>query len=140
MRHRLNDTDVVSELLDGEVIVIHLHSGTYYSMQANAADVWSALVAGWTVDEIADHAAAAGLGDRAALGADVARFVASLETEGLLAAAAPDAAAGPVDFLSPTPWVAPELQVYTDMQDWMLVDPIHEVAEEGWPIRPTDEK
>ena len=49
-------------------------------------------------------------------------------------------AAGPVEFLSPSPWIAPELQVYTDMQDWMLVDPIHEVAEEGWPIRPTDEK
>jgi hypothetical protein len=29
MHYRLNDKDVVSEVLDGEVIVIHLQSGTY---------------------------------------------------------------------------------------------------------------
>jgi hypothetical protein len=30
------------------------------------------------------------------------------------------------------PFKAPELQKYTDMQDFLLVDPIHETDEAGW--------
>ena len=31
------------------------------------------------------------------------------------------------------PFVAPVLQKHTDMQDLLLLDPIHEVDETGWP-------
>ena len=54
MHYRLNDKDVVSEVLDGEVIVIHLQSGTYYSTLASGADIWNALLSGRSVEEIAD--------------------------------------------------------------------------------------
>jgi hypothetical protein len=30
-------------------------------------------------------------------------------------------------------WSAPTLEVFTDMQDLLLFDPIHEVGPEGWP-------
>jgi len=33
----------------------------------------------------------------------------------------------------PLPWQLPVVQVYTDMQDLLLFDPIHEVGPEGWP-------
>jgi hypothetical protein len=31
------------------------------------------------------------------------------------------------------PWEAPIFEVYTDMQDLLLFDPIHEVDNSGWP-------
>jgi len=31
------------------------------------------------------------------------------------------------------PFVKPILQKYTDMADLLLLDPIHEVGEQGWP-------
>jgi hypothetical protein len=31
------------------------------------------------------------------------------------------------------PYAAPTLQKHTDMQDLLLLDPIHEVDETGWP-------
>ena len=32
--------------------------------------------------------------------------------------------------------VEPQLSSYTDMQELLLLDPIHEVDESGWPNRP----
>jgi hypothetical protein len=38
-----------------------------------------------------------------------------------------------------TPYLAPVLNAYSDMKDLLLLDPIHDVAEEGWPIpKPVD--
>ena len=38
-----------------------------------------------------------------------------------------------------TAFVAPALHVYTDMQEFMLVDPLHDVDEvAGWPHAKTD--
>jgi hypothetical protein len=31
-------------------------------------------------------------------------------------------------------FIPPKLRKYTDMQDLLLLDPIHEVDEQGWPI------
>ena len=31
------------------------------------------------------------------------------------------------------PFVPPTLEKYTDMQDLVLLDPVHEVDERGWP-------
>jgi hypothetical protein len=39
MRYQISDRDLVSEVLDGEVIIIHLRSGTYYSLLASGADI-----------------------------------------------------------------------------------------------------
>jgi hypothetical protein len=35
-------------------------------------------------------------------------------------------------------WEAPKLTVYEDMQDLLLLDPIHDVDETGWPARKQD--
>jgi len=35
------------------------------------------------------------------------------------------------------PFVAPVLERYEDMQDFLLVDPIHEVDDSGWPNKKT---
>ena len=46
----------------------------------------------------------------------------------------PRSASGPVDEpVGRTPFVDPALEKYTDMQDFLLVDPIHEVSDAGWP-------
>jgi hypothetical protein len=138
MRYQPNDKSVVSEVLDGEVIVIHLTSGTYYSMQASAADVWIALAGGWSVEAIVDRLAADEAGERPRIDAEIARFVAELVEEDLVLPVETETGAPVTDFQPQGNYASPELQKYTDMQDWMLVDPIHEVTEEGWPIRGTD--
>ena len=40
-RVRVNGPDVMHETIDGEVIVINLTSGNYYSVRGVGADIWS---------------------------------------------------------------------------------------------------
>ena len=48
MRHRINSPQVVNETIQGEAIVIHLGTGTYYSLQGTGAAIWDARSAGVT--------------------------------------------------------------------------------------------
>ena|SRR6476660_8869681 len=57
-----------------------------------------------------------------------------------LHATGPKSSSRPDDLGTAAAFVTPELHKYTDMQELLLVDPIHEVAEEGWPFRNTTER
>jgi Coenzyme PQQ synthesis protein D (PqqD) len=121
---------VVSEVIDGEVVAIDLESGRYYSLEGPAARAWEAIQSGEDMEGIA-----AAVGAEAGISADDARpdvdaFVAELLAEGLLVDGdgTASAAAGPGR-------VALVLNRYTDMQDLMVLDPIHDVDETGWPNR-----
>ena len=138
MRYRLNDKDVISEVLDGEVIIIHLPSGTYYSTLASGADIWNALLSGHSVTEIADWLAAGARNER--MHAEVIQFVSELAAENLIVPTDDDPIARSDGLETAAAFVTPELHKYTDMQELLLVDPIHEVTEEGWPLRSTTEK
>ena len=35
------------------------------------------------------------------------------------------------------PWAAPTLERFTDLQSLLLLDPIHDVDDSGWPRQPT---
>jgi hypothetical protein len=140
VRFRLNDGDVVSEVLDGEVIVIHLQSGTYYSMLASAADIWNALLSGRSVEEITDWLAQDANVERAHIATEVAQFVSNLVAENLLVPTVGKPTQSRDGWETAAAYATPELHKYTDMQEMLLVDPIHEVTEEGWPSQNTTER
>jgi hypothetical protein len=107
-----------------------LESGRYYSLEGAAARAWEAIQAGGDTDGVtAAVAAAAGIGAEDAR-PDVAVFLAELEEEGLILGGngAGPVAAGPGR-------VRLVLNRYTDMQDLIVIDPIHDVDETGWPNR-----
>ena len=132
-RYELNSPPIVAELVEGEVIAIDLNQGSYYSIEKATAAVWSALVSGRTGEEILAALPAAGEAERFA--GELQGFVESLLAEKLIrpssAAADPDGAISKL-----TPWAAHALRFerFTDMQDLLVLDPVHEVDEEaGWP-------
>ena len=43
------------------------------------------------------------------------------------------AASAPVEATERAPFVTPRLERYTDMQDIILLDPVHKVDSQGWP-------
>ena len=129
---------VTHERLDDEVIAINLETGIYYALVGTAADIWSTFDPAGTVS-----ATVAVLAERYGsppeeVGADVEAFARRLETAGLLTerSATPDTPAS----LPPLPpdvhWGSPELEEYRDMADLVLLDPIHQVDETGWPHLP----
>ena len=137
---RINLERVAYEIIDGEVIIINLDTGTYYNLVDVALDIWQGLEVGATVDQIADALCGVyGITMDASREA-VDGFLASLLAEEILAPA-DDAAEPPsppfqlVDRTGKT-FTPPVLTTHTNMSDLLMLDPIHDVDEQGWPSAP----
>jgi len=138
---------VIHEIIDGEVIIINLGTGTYYSLKGSAAHIWELIQqpAGVHRLDLIEALAARFESSHSELEAAVTPFLAELGNEGLVTwteqapGRGPDAA--PVasnghegERYGFTP---PALEKFTDMQDLVLLDPVHEVDQTGWPRVPS---
>jgi hypothetical protein len=122
-RFEVNRPDVVDESVDGEVLIVHLGTGTYYSSRGAGDGAWQMLASGRTAAESA--------GPLGQTEAGVQAFLDELIAEGLLRPRDSDLDAAPDLKAVPGPLV---LEKYTDMQELLLLDPIHDVDDEaGWP-------
>jgi Coenzyme PQQ synthesis protein D (PqqD) len=139
MRLRVNSPNVIHETIEGEVILIDLKTGTYYSLRDAGAAAWQAIERGADEDEIQAALASRYEGSADEMRDAVRRLVAELEGEGLIRAEsgadAPAAAPAPSENGAPArkPFQPPVLEKHTDMQDLILIDPVHEVGAQGWP-------
>lgn len=136
-RYRVNGPGVVAESLDGEVLIVNLESGCYYSAAGTGEAIWSLFAAGHTASEVLESVAARFDAAGDAVSEEVCRirdeFVAEqliLSDSGLVAP--PNGAAPQIDVKQP--FEPPVLKKYTDMQELLLLDPIHDVDQAaGWP-------
>jgi hypothetical protein len=132
---RVDTSHVVHETIDGEAILIHLGTGTYYSINGAGAEVWQWLAAGVTIDGLMALASARYVATPGEVRAGIEGLIEDLLREGLLVEGPADESSASPDLArEQVPFVMPPLQVYTDMQEFMLVDPLHDVDETaGWP-------
>ncbi len=130
---------VVSEIIDGEAIILDLRSGVYFSAQDAGAVIWDGLAAGFSTDLIELRLAEFFIGEPTRLQTGMAAMIADLIANDLIEAASEVPAAPQWSMTPPTartPFTAPVLHRYGDLQDLARLDPIHDVAEdEGWPNR-----
>jgi hypothetical protein len=139
MRYRINAPQVSSETIEGETIVIDFISGAYFSTDKLGALIWEKLKVGLSpehiVAEIKQHYPDQG----EACGQTIASFIAQLESEKLVVidSGEGESAAAVIQDQAcyPESYAAPVLNKYTDMQDLLLLDPIHDTDDQGWPVR-----
>lgn len=109
-----------------EVVVANLDTGWFYSLTGAHRTLWCALHDGWATDDV-----------RAAFQGDAPELVAALEELVVLAADAgllmADATVAPAGALAPIVWQPGGIEAFDDLQDALLLDPVHEVGEAGWP-------
>jgi len=123
---------VVGEVIDGEAIIMNLQSGVYYSADGLGASIWQAIDGRASEDDILQWIAAAFAEPSA--GADARTFIGELLKRDLIRVAGEPPAAAVLPQLS-GPYRRPVLSIHEDMQDLIQLDPIHDVAEIGWPVR-----
>jgi len=133
--YRINEPAVISEVIEGEAIILNFESGTYYSLNQSARSIWEDLAAGVEAALLTER-----LGSRYGPGVtmrsvDVEDFVAELEREQLIVAA-PDRVAPALEPAASTEgdYESPRLEKFTDLQELLLLDPIHEMDEAGRPV------
>lgn len=132
----LNASNTVQDQIDGEVLAIRSDNGAYYSMRGAAATAWCALISGCDWSRIVAGVAGHHGGEPAAVDADLRRFAEALKAESLLLSGGEPDGSAELSLPSETiglPWQEPVFEIYTDMRDLLLFDPIHEVDDSGWP-------
>lgn len=128
---RINKPKVVYEIFADEVVVVNLESGNYYSLNQVAAGIWQLIEQDASLAEIVAY-----FGPGKEVNNSIARFIAELHKEELImpneqapSVASPDRPAPPGKMV----FAAPTMQKYIDMQELLLLDPIHDVDAAGWP-------
>jgi Coenzyme PQQ synthesis protein D (PqqD) len=137
-RFEISRPAVVGSIVDGEVVAINLDTGSYYNIAGSGTDVWAAVERSASAEEVV-----ARLVRRYRVAADeitpeVTRFMDALRAEGLIRATESDghhAEPTTVDQFvdGGAAFSPPVLEKFTDMEDLLLVDPVHDVSERGWP-------
>ncbi|MGE4170707.1 MAG: hypothetical protein AB7F28_08340 [Candidatus Margulisiibacteriota bacterium] len=113
---------MIYELLNDDIVVVSLVSGNYYNINQFPEALWQALESpvlfGDVVSCFPNSEAA------------ITTTLNLLIEEGLLlkTEAAPTALPGTV-----YPELTPQVEKFSDIQNLLLVDPIHEIDETGWP-------
>ena len=134
-RFRVDEPAILAEEISGEVLAIDNRTGAYASITGSGVAIWNLLAQGHTPTEAAEALAVHHSADVDGVRAAVLTFVDRLVETGLVVAA-DRPSPGRVASLSGDAvdsFTDPKLEVYTDMEDLLLFDPIHEVGEEGWP-------
>jgi len=133
--YRINDSEAIAESVHGELLIINLRDGTYYSSDGTGDQIWALLVAHAALGDIADWLGARYRADTSEMRRAVLAFVEELEREKLIVPHSGDArpVAAP-EVGGDAEFAAPVLQKYTDYQELLRLDPIHEVDHSaGWP-------
>lgn len=140
---------VMSEDFGDEIILVNLARGHYYSLRNTAAHVWRQVQTPASATVLSQS-----LATTFAVAPDEARqaltpFFEQLKVEKLLVEALgkpldaavrpqtpPDYASADCASADRLAFAPPVLDVFTDMQEVLRLDPIHDVdAEQGWPVK-----
>lgn len=130
---RPNTPMVISEIVEDEVVLVNFDSGSYYSLAGSGTQVWRALELGATAPEILDAVLGHFGGPRDEVEAAVTSFLDELIAEELVVADGQRTADSNGTVRGSASFVAPRLERFDDMRDMLLLDPIHDVDEGGWP-------
>jgi hypothetical protein len=142
MKYHIDSPRIVFEQIENETILIDFDSGTYFSVDQIGSGIIRQLAMGLDESEIIQTASKQYSGAPDEIEKGVRGFMADLMRESILVegissnpapANLPDASpSGRIEFQTPV------LQKYTDMKDLLLLDPIHEVDDTGWPKQKPD--
>jgi hypothetical protein len=135
MQYRISPSSNVSARSFGdEVIAANFVRGVYYSLLGPAAQIWEGLVAGVPLDRVVAEVSALSDAEPGVFAAAANSLVEALLAEGLLVEGPPDEEkAWQVIPGSDGRYSLPALERFTDMEDLLLLDPVHDVEEMGWP-------
>ena len=129
-RYRMAGPGVIMKDFGDELVVANLDTGLFYSLGGSAIALWAWLSEGRALAEIE----AAYAGDAGAAAA-IAAFVEQLEAEALLQPCDKETQPALFDPLPPRAFEPPVIERFDDLQGLLLVDPIHDVSDQGWPLR-----
>jgi hypothetical protein len=138
---KVNHPQVVCETIDGEVVIIHLETGCYYSLTHTGAAIWRMVEQQSDSKALMQEITQAYNGSPEEISVQVFEFLDHLQQEDLIRVdpgaienTAPPAMQTILESADKPHFERPLLEKFSDMEDLLLLDPIHEVdVDAGWP-------
>lgn len=129
--------ELASEIFDGELVIANYKLGLYYSISIEGSWIWQGLAHGLTVSQIVQWLSGHFPDQAGALSTLVEEFVEKLIAEKLiLQSSKSDSSATGLPILTGSVLTSPVIESFNDLQDLLLLDPVHDVDHTGWPRRP----
>ena len=129
---------LISRQFGDEVVLANYASGIYYNLDGTGAQIWLGINAGKTVEQIVDGFSAVAKVDRSTIDQSVRTFVDHLLAEGIIISGQPTSSTRDWSPIISGAFSVPQLERFDDLRDLLLLDPIHDVGENGWPLRGGD--
>lgn len=139
MTWNVTGAHIVSEKIADEVIVVDLVDGSYFSLSGCAIEIWEYVKTGYSKKQILETLSATLDKTPPDMEQHLDAFINSLIEEKLIEPGSTNGSSATVNVSAPdkkTAFVVPSLQKYTDMEDVLKMDPIHDFDEMGWPHQP----
>lgn len=134
--YKVASSAIIHELLDNEVIIANLDTGIYYSLREIAVPFWQLLTSDCHLPKIITLISEKYSLNPQDISATLSDFVNQLIDENLLACVTTENHYSDTPaLLWPTEFHIPQLEKYEEMKDLLMLDPIHEVDEQGWPSK-----
>jgi hypothetical protein len=136
MRYGVDKTHVAYQTFGGETIVIDFTAGTYFSMQDSAAEVWQMLARSMPLDEIVQLYKTDNPEQAEEVESAIRNFASELAAANILSGDERHFESNPPqDVIHRAPFSTLIFEKFDDMSQLIMLDPVHDVTEEGWPHR-----
>jgi|LauGreDrversion4_2_1035121.scaffolds.fasta_scaffold03667_1 hypothetical protein len=135
-RYNIYDNNIISDVFGEEVVLVNLESGVYYSLRYSAAQIWIRLINQYSPTEVFADLIQIYQVDENDLISDINLFFTQL-LEAKIIKITPEAEKKSIEFNSKeisAPYNSPVVEKFSDMQEILLLDPVHDVDKAGWPI------
>lgn len=133
---QLAHANIIHEKIEGEVVILNLDNGSYYGLAGCANEIWQLVNSDLTLADIIAQISKRYAGNTEEINSSITSFINQLVEEDLLVILETPINNQSEEITSTapqSPFVAPTLNKFTDMQELLMLDPIHEIDETGWP-------
>jgi len=134
--YRVNEPEVIFEEFGDEIVAVNLDTGIYYSLRRSACEIWLSLKSPNNINQILDLILEKYEGKADEIDAHIHQFIDRLITLNLVKMSTETAEikSQTNPLATKSVFLPPEIDIFSDMQDILLLDPVHDVDESGWPI------
>jgi hypothetical protein len=142
MHYRVNAPQVMAETIGEETIIVNLAAGHYFNLLGTGVEIWEGIAREEPLPTIIERLESRYEARDGEIRASVSRLIDDLKTEELIVAADGNGTDAPRPTATAhedgrAAFAPPSLAKFTDMQDIILLDPVHEVDARGWPHAPS---
>ena len=136
LRYNIFDNNIISDVFGEEVVLVNLQSGVYYSLKYSAAQIWIRLINQYSPTEVFADLIQIYQVDENDLISDINLFITQLLEDKIIKIAS-ETEKKSIEFNSKgilVTYTSPVVEAFSDMQEILLLDPVHDVDKAGWPI------